>query len=132
MATREYPSNKANDNQLRYNMIKLIVAIRKRADMSVNDFQSHWRTQHAKLVKDNPATSKYVRKYVQCHTVPEQYAEGEVPFDGTAELWFDSIADKDAFFSDPDYLRDVQPDEARFADMTQTVFFVTEEEMVIT
>lgn len=112
-------------------MIKVIVAIRKRADMDVEDFQSHWRTRHAQLVKNNPATLKYVRKYVQCHTMLDQYAEGEVAFDGTAELWFDSVADKDAFFSDPDYLRDVQPDEERFADMTRTVFFVTEEESVI-
>ena len=48
-----------------------------------------------------------------------------------AELWFDSVADKDAFYSDPDYLRDVNPDEARFADMSETVFFVTSEEPVI-
>ena len=27
--------------------------------------------------------------------------------------------------------RDVQPDEARFADMDKTVFFVTEEEVVL-
>lgn len=111
-------------------MIKLIVAIRKRADMSVEDFQHHWRTQHAALVKKSPATLKYVRKYVQCHTVLEQYKDGEVAFDGTAELWFDSAADKDAFFSDPDYLRDVRPDEERFADMTETLFFVTREEAV--
>jgi hypothetical protein len=36
-----------------------------------------------------------------------------------------------AIRSDPDYLRDVQPDEARFADMSNTVFFVTEEELVL-
>lgn len=112
-------------------MIKLIVAVRKRADMSVEEFQQHWRTRHAPLVKNNAATSKYVRKYVQCHTRLDQYADGEVAFDGTAELWFDSVADKDAFFSDPDYLRDVQPDEERFADMSRTVFFVTEEEFVL-
>ena len=112
-------------------MIKLIVAIRKREDMSVEDFQNHWRTNHASLVKSNPATSRYIRKYVQCHTLPEQYADGEAAFDGTAEIWFDSIEDKDAFFSDPDYLREVQPDEARFADMSRTVFFVTQEESVI-
>ncbi len=112
-------------------MIKLIVAIRKRADMSTEDFQSHWRTRHAELIKANPATLRYVRKYVQCHTMLDQYAAGDVAFDGTAELWFDSVADKDAFFSDPDYLSDVQPDEARFADMSQTVFFVTEEELVL-
>lgn len=112
-------------------MIKLIVAIRKRPDMSAGDFQDHWRNRHAELVRDNPATARYVRKYVQCHTMLDQYEQGEVAFDGTAELWFDTVADKDAFFSDPDYLRDVQPDEARFADMTRTVFFVTEEEPVL-
>jgi len=36
-----------------------------------------------------------------------------------------------AFYSDPDYLRDVQPDESRFADMSKTVFFVTEEEAIL-
>ena len=61
----------------------------------------------------------------------DQYAQGEVAFDGTAELWFDTVADMEAFYSDPDYLRNVQPDEARFADMTKTVFFVTEEELVL-
>jgi len=112
-------------------MIKLIVAVRKRADMSVKAFQDHWRTHHAELVRNSPATAKYIRKYMQCHTMPDQYEQGEVAFDGTAELWFDNVADMQAFYSDPDYLRDVQPDEARFADMSKTVFFVTEEELVL-
>ena len=34
-------------------------------------------------------------------------------------------------FQHPDYLRDVNPDEERFADMTRTVFFVTSEETVL-
>ena len=112
-------------------MIKLIVAVRKRADMSVEEFQDHWRNRHADLVRNSPATAKYIRKYIQCHTMPAQYEQGEVAFDGTAELWFDSVADMEAFYSDADYLRDVQPDEARFADMSKTVFFVTEEELVL-
>ena len=112
-------------------MIKLIVAVRKRPDMSVEAFQDHWRTHHAELVRSCPATAKFVRKYVQCHTLPEEYAHGDVAFDGTAELWFDSVADKDAFFNDPDYLRDVNPDEENFADMTQTVFFVTTEATIV-
>ena len=69
-------------------MIKLIVAIRKRPDMSAVDFQEHWRTRHAEVVRNSPATAKYIRKYVQ-------------------------------------------PDESRFADMSKTVFFVTEEELVL-
>jgi uncharacterized protein (TIGR02118 family) len=99
--------------------------------MSAADFQEHWRTRHAELVRNCPATMRHIRKYVQCHTMLDQYEQGEVAFDGTAELWFDSLADMEAFYSDADYLRDVQPDEARFADMSQTVFFVTEEETVL-
>lgn len=105
--------------------------LKKRSEMSVEAFQNHWRTVHAGLVKNNPATLKYVRKYIQCHTMPAEYRQGDVAFDGTAELWFDTVQDKDAFFSHPDYLKDIQPDESRFADMTQTVFFVTEEDVVL-
>jgi len=113
-------------------MIKLIVAIKKNPDFSVADFQSHWRNQHATLVKSNPASQRYIRKYIQCHTLPSEYdASGNAPYDGTAELWFDSVEDKDKFFSDPDYIREIQPDERRFADMENTRFFVTEECSII-
>jgi uncharacterized protein (TIGR02118 family) len=112
-------------------MIKLIVGIKRKAGMSPAAFHEHWRTNHAELVRTNPAAKKYIRKYVQCHTLDAEYTQGDVAYDGTAELWFDSVADKDAFFSDPDYLEHVNPDEARFADMTQTVFFVTEEQSII-
>ncbi len=112
-------------------MIKLIVAVKKRSDLSVEEFHRHWRTEHARLVRENPATRKYVKRYIQCHTMPGEYERGEVAYDGTAELWFDTVEDKDAFFSDPDYLERVRPDESRFADMSQTVFFVTEEEPVL-
>lgn len=112
-------------------MVKLIVAVRKRPELSVEAFQRHWRENHARLVRECPATNKYVRRYVQCHTLPAVYEQGAAAFDGTAELWFDSVEDQVAFFSDPDYLRDVQPDEARFADMTETVAFVTAEFAVV-
>jgi len=54
-----------------------------------------------------------------------------VAFDGTAELWFDTVEEKDRFYSDPDYLALVRPDESGFADMAGTVFFVTAEETVL-
>jgi hypothetical protein len=56
---------------------------------------------------------------------------GEPAYDGTAEIWFDSVQDKDAFFSDPDYLAIVAPDERVFADMDQTRFLLCREEQVI-
>lgn len=112
-------------------MIKLIVAIKRNPAMSPAEFHEYWRTTHSEKVRALPASKRYIRKYVQAHTLDSEYAAGEPAFDGTAELWFDSIADKDAFYSDPEYLANVNPDEKVFADMTTTLFFVTEEEVVL-
>ena len=112
-------------------MIKLIVVIRRNAAMSPAQFHEYWRTEHARKVRSIPACAKYIRRYVQAHTLEAEYATSEPAFDGTAELWFDSVEDKDAFFSDPDYLAIVAPDERVFADMGQTRFLVCAEEHVL-
>lgn len=112
-------------------MIKVVVAIVRHPQISAEEFHEHWRSTHARLVTGSRASKRYIRRYVQCHTLPGEYARGEPDFDGIAEIWFDSVADKDAFFSDPDYIADVQPDESLFADMTRTRFIVTAEEPVI-
>ena len=112
-------------------MIKLIVAVKRNAAMSPAEFHRYWRTEHAKKVNSIAATKKYVRRYVQAHTLDTEYAAGEPAYDGTAELWFDSVADKDAFYSDPEYLAVVNPDERVFAYMTLSRFLVTEEADVL-
>jgi uncharacterized protein (TIGR02118 family) len=112
-------------------MIKLIVAVKRNPGMSVPEFHRYWRTEHAGKVRAIAATAKYVRRYVQAHTLESEYAAGEPAYDGTAELWFDSVADKDAFYSDPEYLALVQPDERVFADMQLSRFLVTREEDVV-
>ena len=111
-------------------MIKLIVAIRRTPSMTPAQFHTYWRTVHAEKVRALAATTRYIRRYVQAHTLESEYAAGEPSYDGTAELWFDSVADKDAFYSDPEYLATVRPDEMVFADMSNTRFFVTHEEDV--
>jgi uncharacterized protein (TIGR02118 family) len=112
-------------------MIKLIVIVKRNAAMSPAQFHEYWRTQHARKVRSISACAKYIRRYVQAHTLDEEYAAGEPAYDGTAELWFDSLQDKDAFFSDPEYLTIVAPDERVFADMERTRFLVCREETVI-
>ncbi len=112
-------------------MIKLIVVVKRNAAMSPVQFHEYWRTQHADKVRSLAATTKYVRRYVQAHTVDAEYASGEPAYDGTAELWFDTVEDKDAFYSDPEYLSLVAPDERVFADMIQSRFLVTREEDVL-
>ncbi len=112
-------------------MIKLIVAVKRNAAMSPAEFHRYWRVDHAAKVKSIAATAKYVRRYVQAHTLDSEYAAGDPAFDGTAELWFDTVADKDAFYSDPEYLARVNPDERVFADMALSRFLVTTEEDVL-
>ena len=112
-------------------MIKLIVAVKRNRAMSPAEFHAYWRTTLSEKVRALAATRKYVRRYVQAHTLDSEYAAGEPAYDGTAELWFDSVADKDAFYSDPEYLAVVNPDERVFADMTLSRFLVTKEEEVV-
>ncbi|MGD1002247.1 MAG: EthD domain-containing protein [Candidatus Brocadiia bacterium] len=112
-------------------MLKLIVAVKRRQGMSVEEFHNHWSTVHANLIKTTPVCRRYIRKYVQCHTVPEEYVSGDAPYDGTAEVWFDSVADKEAFFQHPEYLAKIRPDELLFADLEKTKFFVTREERIL-
>lgn len=112
-------------------MIKLVVAVKRHPDMTPEAFHAYWRESHSAKVRAIAASGRYVRRYSQFHTLPEEYAQGEPAYDGTAELWFDSVEDKEAFFSDPDYLAQVQPDEFKFADREKTAFFMTEEERVL-
>ena len=111
-------------------MIKLVVAVKRNPAMSQAQFHDYWRNEHARRVRSIPACAKYIRRYVQAHTLDCEYSKGEPSYDGAAELWFDSVADKDAFYADRDYIAVVAPDERVFADMEQTRFFLTREEVV--
>lgn len=97
--------------------------------MSPAEFHEYWRTSHAAKVAALPI-SRLIQRYVQAHTLEAEYVAGEPAFDGTAELWFENVADKETFYADAEYLTKVAPDERFFAD-TRTVFFLTNEETVI-
>lgn len=51
-------------------MVKLIVCVKRKPGMSVQEFHDYWRTQHGPLVKRVPGCRKYIRKQAQCHTIP--------------------------------------------------------------
>jgi uncharacterized protein (TIGR02118 family) len=78
-------------------VVKLIFALRRRADLSRDEFQRYWLEQHGPLVRSH-AEALGIRRYVQAHTLPDEFhlalrasREAPEPFDGVAELWFDSI-----------------------------------------
>ena len=52
-------------------MIKVIFCLRRLPGLTREQFQKHWRTVHATLVKKH-AKALGVQRYVQMHSEPEQ------------------------------------------------------------
>ena len=108
-------------------MVKLIYCISKRPEMSIDEFQAYWRTTHAPIAAKIPG----LRRYVQCHVVPETYGGRAVPgFDGAAELWFDDLAAMRAAMGSPE-VREALEDEKNFIDHSRVASFVTEEKPIV-
>ncbi len=78
-------------------MIRLVFALRRKAELSRQEFQDYWLSQHAPLVASF-ATDLNIHRYVQTHTLDTPMNEGaqkargnmEPAYDGVAELWWES------------------------------------------
>jgi len=71
---------------------KILLFMRKRADISTEAFREYYETKHAPLAeKYSSALTKYVRRYVEPQNHPET---GTFPdyYDVITELWFDDEA----------------------------------------
>ncbi|MBI5288410.1 MAG: EthD family reductase [Chloroflexi bacterium] len=100
-------------------MTKVLVVLQKKADMPRDEFRRYWREVHGPIGARMPG----VRKYVQNHVL----ADG-APFDGVAEMWFDSPETmRGAFTSEA--AQEAARDAANFLGGTQ-VIVVEEVEMV--
>src|SRR4051794_791783 len=79
-------------------MLKLFYCLRRKPDMSPEEFQRDWREVHAPLV-DERAAVLGIRRYVQAHTtmpevVPalqERNGGSPEPCDGVAEIWIETL-----------------------------------------
>ena len=106
-------------------MIKLCSLIKRRPGMSVEAFQSHWRTRHAPLVAALPG----LRRYVQSHTLVSGYRNREPAADGLAELWFDDTSALRALHDTPE-LAAVEADELNFIDAGKHVRLFVDEHVI--
>lgn len=122
-------------------MIKLVFTLRRREDMTREEFQRYWREQHAPLVKRH-ADALHIRRYVQVHArdtdVDEAVAgaRGSEPsfYDGVAELWWDSAEELVAAFSSEAGQaagQELLEDERRFIDLPRSPLWLGEENVVI-
>jgi hypothetical protein len=109
-------------------VIKVFVAIPKRADISESAFHAHWREPHGRLALH----IKPMRRYVQSHriTVPVLlWLTG--PYDGFAEVWLDNLKTAVGLGEDPDYQRYLAPDEPNFCDVARLQFILTLEDVAL-
>ena len=122
-------------------MIKLTFVIRRRPDVDVDEFHRYWREEHSKLVATHAKTLR-IRRYVQSHRIETPVdaalaASREItgePYDGIAELWWDSIDDLVAVMSAEDGLAAsaaLLEDEARFIDLPACSIWFNEEHEVL-
>lgn len=109
-------------------MVKLIICVKRKTGMTRKEFDAYWQNQHGPLVKSVPEFMRHVRKYVQCHIVENSVPLGvAAPYDGVAELWFDSAEEIVQAFNEPRYLEIIRPDEHKFAELADCISFVTQE-----
>lgn len=106
-------------------MVKAVSFFKRKAGMSVEAFQAHWRTAHAEAVVKMPG----VRRYVQSHTLRSGYRTREPIYDGIAELWFDDTAAMRALAGTAPYAA-VQADEANFIERSTMGLIITEEHVI--
>src|SRR5689334_722350 len=114
-------------------MVKFVVAVRRKAGMSEEEFHRYWRGKHGPLVRSVSEFMRHVRRYVQSHTIPgaaSDFPAGGGAFDGYAELWFDDVDSLRRAFAEPRYLEVIRPDEPKFVDLASCVVSITEEVVV--
>jgi uncharacterized protein (TIGR02118 family) len=114
-------------------MIKMICCLRRLPHLTPEQFQDYWLNRHGPLVLRHAAVMN-VRRYVQIHTAEDplngaiQKSRGAPePYDGVAELWFDSVASLTAPNGTPEgraAMRAIREDERNFIDQARSPMFV--------
>ena len=120
-------------------MIKLVYCVRRRADISREEFFRYWLENHGPLF-EGVAHALRARRYVQSHATQFEATEelsksrglGE-PFDGITEAWWASLDDlSQAMQTDEgrEAARQLQADEAKFVNFSESRLMLTEEHTV--
>ncbi|WP_185234711.1 EthD domain-containing protein [Teredinibacter franksiae] len=117
-------------------MIKLIMCLKRREDISREEFQSYWRDKHGPFFMEN-AHVMGSKKYVQSHTLSSPLNDGmrasrgmQDAYDGVAEVWFESEEQLMAAMGSSE-MAELGPklvaDENNFIDHSKSSAFIVEE-----
>lgn len=120
-------------------MIKLVYCIRRRADVSADEFHAYWLNEHGPKVRA-VAAAICARRYVQSHTcLPElnevfRQSRGlGSAYDGITEIWWDNDAELKAGTATPEgqaAAKLLLEDEAKFIDFAASTIFMTVEHQI--
>ena len=122
-------------------MIDVVLCIRRRADITEDQFHRYWREEHAQLVASHAELLGMV-SYIQHHTTATglesivQEARGcpaEV-YDGIAVIGFNSLDEMAAKGAEPAALaaaEEMAADEQRFIDHSNSRIWFTERHVVV-
>ena len=97
-------------------MIKRVSLVRRKPELSRDEFLAHWMGPHADIVRRLPGL-RGLR-----FGVVERWTPEEASWDGVGELWFDSAEDAERAFSTEPYLSMLVEDRAKFLGEAQWCF----------
>lgn len=120
-------------------MVKLVYCLRRRADVSPEEFYRYWLNTHGPKVKDAAEAMRALR-YVQSHTCEAELNQAFVSlrglapaYDGITEVWWNSVEDLKAAMADPvaaEAMALLEEDESKFIDFSHSRVFMTTEHLV--
>jgi uncharacterized protein (TIGR02118 family) len=122
-------------------VITLVFILRRRPELSEDEFHRYWREQHAPLVRKH-ADALGIRRYSQLHTLDTPFTEaicasrGCQPseYDGVALVWFDSLEALGAAAATADGRAAgtaLLEDEQRFLDLERCLIWLNEDHPVV-
>ena len=117
-------------------MIKLVMCLYRRSDITREEFQDYWLNKHGPFFQKNAAAMR-AKKYVQSHTIDTPLNDGmrssrgmQPEYDGVAEVWFDSEDDLMAAMNSPEgqaLSAALLEDEGNFIDHAKSSAFLVRE-----
>ena len=76
-------------------MVKLIAFLKRKPGMTMEEFKRRWVEEHTKISSKIPGVRGY-----RINIATEYQPDGAEPiYDGTAEMWWDSIEEMEAAFN---------------------------------
>ena len=103
-------------------MINAITIIKKKHNLTYENFQNYWKNEHAKIVTRSPL----VGTYVQSHPIYNDKLTFEDTVDGIAEIWFEDTNAMRTLAATKEY-KDIQDDEKVFIDGSAIRLIIAED-----